>query len=110
VVISFAPDASSGIWPGLAFLALLQVMALVLNMIPLPPFDGYGVIEPFLSASTRAMFDRTRGYMVFIIFLVLWYVPAANNLFWGLIDSVANMVGIPMNFAFMGYDQFLFWR
>jgi len=110
VVISFAPDASGGIWPGLAFLALLQVMALVLNMIPLPPLDGYGVIEPFLNASTREMFDRTRGYMVFIIFLVIWYVPAVSNLFWGLIGTVANLVGIPMDLAFFGYDQFLFWR
>jgi len=110
VIISLAPDTSGGIWPGLAFLALLQVMALVLNMIPLPPFDGYGVIEPFLSASTRAMFDRTRGYMVFIIFLVLWYVPSVSNLFWGLIGTVADLVGIPMNLAFWGYDQFLFWR
>ena len=110
VIISLAPDTSGGIWPGLAFLALLQVMALVLNMIPLPPLDGYGVIEPFLSASTREMFDHTRGYMVFIIFLVLWYVPTVSNLFWGLIGTVANLVGIPMDLAFFGYDQFLFWR
>jgi Zn-dependent protease len=110
VVLAFAPNTSSGIWPGLAFLGLLQVMALVLNLIPLPPFDGYGVIEPFLSASIRELFDRTRGYMVFIIFLVLWYVPAVSDMFWGLIGSIATLVGIPMNLASVGYSQFLFWR
>jgi len=110
LVLAFTPNTASGIWPGLAFLALLQVMALVLNLIPLPPFDGYGVIEPFLGASTREMFDRTRGYMVFIIFLVLWYVPAVSDMFWGLIGSVANLVGIPMDLASIGYSQFLFWR
>jgi Zn-dependent protease len=110
IVLAFTPNTSSGIWPGLAFLALLQVMALVLNLIPLPPFDGYGVIEPFLAESTREMFDRTRGYMVFIIFLVLWYVPAISNWFWGLIGAVAGLVGIPMNLASLGYSQFLFWR
>ena len=42
LVLRFAPFTTSGIWPGIAFLALLQVMALVLNLIPLPPFDGRG--------------------------------------------------------------------
>src|SRR5512141_1361488 len=39
IVLRFAPPNASGIWPGLAFLAFLQVSALVLNLIPLPPFD-----------------------------------------------------------------------
>lgn len=110
LVLRFAPNTATGIWPGLAFLALLQVMALVLNLIPLPPFDGYGVIEPFLNSATREQMDRTRGYMVFIIFIVLWYVPFVSNLFWGLIGSLAQFLGIPMQLAGLGYDQFLFWR
>ena len=110
VALSFAPNIADGIWPGLAFLALLQVMALVLNLIPLPPFDGYGVIEPFLSAPTRELFDRSRGYMVFIIFLVLWYVPVVSDFFWGLIGTLANLINIPMHLASLGYDHFLFWR
>src|ERR687892_139179 len=49
VMLRFAPVTSSGIWPGLSFLLVLQVSAVFFNLIPLPPFDGYGVIEPFLS-------------------------------------------------------------
>ena len=58
----------------------------------------------------RGLFDRTRGYMMFLIFLVLWYVPAVSDMFWGLIGTVAALVGIPMNLASLGYSQFLFWR
>jgi Zn-dependent protease len=110
LVLSFAPPSTTGIWPGLAFLAFLQVMAVVLNMIPLPPFDGYGVIEPFLSETVRLQMDKMRGYMVFIVFMILWYVPFVRDLFWGGIGSLANLLGIPMQLVGLGYDQFLFWR
>jgi len=110
LVLNIVPVSATGIWPGLAFLALLQVMALVLNLIPLPPFDGYGVIEPFLSETARMQMDKMRGYMVFIVFIILWYVPFVNNLFWGGIGSLANLLGIPMQLAGLGYNQFLFWR
>src|SRR6266576_2811396 len=41
-VLRLAPVSSGGIWPGLAFLTYLQVTAALFNLIPLPPFDGYG--------------------------------------------------------------------
>jgi len=110
LILNLVPVSSTGVWPGLAFLALLQVMALVLNLIPLPPFDGYGVIEPFLSEPARIQMDKMRGYMVFIVFIILWYVPFVNNLFWGGIGILAHLLGIPMQLASLGYDQFLFWR
>ena len=37
----------------LAFLALLQVTAAILNFLPVPGLDGYGVIEPWLSHKIR---------------------------------------------------------
>jgi hypothetical protein len=40
---------NSGIWPGLSFLLVLQISAVLFNLIPLPPFDGYNAVEPFLS-------------------------------------------------------------
>src|SRR5262249_60351399 len=32
----------------LAVLALLEVYAVVLNLLPIPPLDGFGVVAPFL--------------------------------------------------------------
>ena len=57
LVLHFAPVTSSGFWTGLAFLALLQVTAVVLNLIPVPPFDGYNAIEPHLNEATRMQFE-----------------------------------------------------
>ena len=109
LVLRFAPVNFTGIWPGLAFLALLQVTAVVLNLIPVPPFDGYNAIEPHLDRSTRDKFEQTRGMFIWVIFLLLWFVPIVGNMFWGLIFFVSRVLGIPLELAAMGLDQFRFW-
>jgi Zn-dependent protease len=110
LVLRFAPLTMTGVWPGLAFLALLQVTAVVLNLIPVPPFDGYGALEPHLNEAVRMQFAQFRGAFIWIVFLVLWYVPFINNLFWGLIFFISRIIGIPLTLAATGLDQFLFWR
>src|SRR5207237_4762394 len=41
------------LYVALAFLALLQVTALIFNLIPCPGLDGWGIIEPFMPAPVR---------------------------------------------------------
>jgi Zn-dependent protease len=110
IILSLIPIGFDGIWPGLAFLALLQVTAVILNLIPLPPFDGYGVIEPFLSTNLRMQMDRTRGYLMFFVFFLLWFVPVINDGFWYLIFSLSDVIGVPLDLALFGWSQFQFWR
>lgn len=109
LVLRFAPVTPSGPWPGLAFLALLQVTAVVLNLIPVPPFDGYGAIEPHLSEVIRMQIAPLRGAMTWIVFLVLWYVPFVSDLFWGAIFILSQLLGIPLDLASLGYSLFRFW-
>ena len=101
--------AASAFGPALAFLGLLQVSAVVLNLIPLPPFDGFGILEPRLPMETRLKFAETRGVLVWIVFLVLWYVPIVNSLFWNLIFFLSKLAGVPLQLAGIGYSQFRFW-
>lgn len=110
LVLRLAPVTFSGIWPGLAFLALLQVTAVVLNLIPVPPFDGYNAIEPHLNESVRTQFAQFRGGFIWIVFLLLWFVPLVGNMFWGLIFFISRILGIPQTLAITGLDLFLFWR
>ncbi|MCJ7724124.1 MAG: site-2 protease family protein [Anaerolineales bacterium] len=109
-VLQFAPSQFTGILPGLAFLALLQITAVVLNLIPLPPFDGYGAVEPHLPEELRMRMAETRGMLVWIVFVLLWYVPVANKIFWGIIFSLSRLIGIPLGLSSLGLQQFIFWR
>ncbi len=110
LILRFTPVANSIFGPGLAFLALLQVSAVVLNLLPVPPFDGFGAIEPHLPYEWRVKLARTQGALSIIVFLVLWYVPFVNSAFWGLVGLLAHAAGIPLDTAMVGYSQFLFWQ
>ncbi len=109
LILQLMPVSASGVWPGLAFLAFLQISAVVLNLIPLPPFDGFGAIEPYLPMDMRVKLAETRGMLSWIVLILLWQVPFIGSLFWGLIGFLAQLVGIPLQLAGQGLDQFMFW-
>lgn len=109
MILRLVPVTPSGAWPGLAFLALLQVTAVVLNLIPVPPFDGYGAIEPHLSEVIRMQIAPVRSAMTWVVFLALWYVPFVGDLFWGVVFFISQLLGIPLDLASAGYYLFRFW-
>ena len=110
IVLHFAPVSPGGIWPGLAFLGLLQIMAVVLNLVPVPPFDGYRVVSPFLNPELRARVDQASNIIMLAVFFLLWYVPVVNNFFWSVVGWISVQLGIPLSLAVTGLNQFQFWR
>jgi Zn-dependent protease len=113
VVLAFAPIGAAednSPWPGIAFLALLQLSALVLNLIPLPPFDGYGILEPFLPEGTRQWINSMRTFIMLAVFLALWNIPIVNETFWMQVFRIAYFLGIPFELALDGLNRFMFWQ
>ena len=110
VVFYLMPATDAGIWPGLAFLARLQIIAVVLNLLPIPPLDGYGIIAPFLDYNIRERANQFAGVGIWILLLLMWYVPFINSLFWGFVDVITRLIGIPLHLADLGLIQFMFWR
>jgi len=108
VILNTTSVGSTSIGPGLAFLAYLQIMAVVLNLLPIPPFDGYGVIEPFLPSGIRMQVAQVRGGFIWIVFLVLWFVPFAGQALGSLIFSLTGIMNIPRELIAVGYEQFTF--
>ena len=108
-VLRFGPVTSSGLWPAIAFLGLLQVIAVVLNLIPIPPLDGYGIIAPFLPNDFRQQVNQFAGFGVWILFFLMWYVPIFGALFWGIAGGTASLMGVPLQLAALGQSQFQFW-
>ncbi len=110
LVMRFAPADRSGIWPALAFLAFLEVSAVILNLIPLPPFDGFGAIEPYLPINLRTAVGQVGGMLPLVLFFLLWYVPAFNQVFWSSVFSISSALGVPFDIAQIGSQQFFFWQ
>lgn len=108
-IIRFGHVTSKGIWPGLAFLVFLQVSSVVLNLIPLPPFDGFGVVGPYLPDSISIPLAQTQGMLAWVVFFLLWYLPAFNNAFWSFISYLTQLAGVPFQLVAQGYNLFRFW-
>jgi Zn-dependent protease len=109
IVLSSAPAGGSRVWPALAFLAFLEISAVVLNLLPVPPFDGFGAIEPYLPMSLRMSIGQVAGMLPIVIFFLLWYVPFVSNGFWQLVNSLAGLLGVPFDLVAIGYRGFQFW-
>ncbi len=109
VVLFLSPVTSTSIWPGLAFLALMQISAVVLNLIPIPPFDGYRALAPYLNPDVRARIDQAGGILAMVAFLALWYVQAINNFFWQVVFQISGWLQIPILLAIQGLHDFQFW-
>jgi Zn-dependent protease len=110
IILNFLPANSGGVWPGLAFLALMQISALVLNLIPVPPFDGYRALAPFLNQQLRFNVDQYSNIFMMVVFIVLWYVPFVNTFLWNTIFQLSAWLHIPVPLAIMGLSLFRFWQ
>jgi Zn-dependent protease len=71
-------------WAGMAFLGFLQVTAAVLNLLPIPGLDGYGALEPHLSAQSRRALEPAKQWGLFIL-LILLLTPTLNQWFWDVV-------------------------
>jgi Zn-dependent protease len=110
LVLSTSAMERNAAAPPLAFLALLQVTALILNLLPVPPLDGYRAIAPFLPKNLQMTFDCWGSVPLFILLLVLWVVPSVSSWFWILTFRLSAALGIPLALAGLGLKQFrIFW-
>ena len=77
---------------GLSFLVMLQMAALVLNLLPIPPLDGYGIVEPWLPRSWQNSLGQFRRYGFLVILGAFWLVPAFSQLFWSVVVTLTALV------------------
>jgi Zn-dependent protease len=82
-------------------LAVLQVFALLLNLLPLPPLDGFGILEPFLTPTLRHRLQTPGASMAGFIFIFvgLWMVPGLAAGFFRVIEAILDSVGVPSHQA-----------
>ena len=103
------PTMQSGnLWAATAALAFLQLSATLLNILPVPGFDGYGAIEPYLSPEVRMSAQKIAPFGILLVFVLL-FIPFLNRAFFGLVYDVFDLFGINPGFAQYGMGLFAFW-
>jgi Zn-dependent protease len=103
-------DAAPAFGIALAMLVFLQATALILNLLPIPGLDGFGVIEPFLPSAVQRAILPVRNYAFMVLFAILILVPGASTpLFMGSF-TLLNVLGVPPEWVFEGLQAFKFWE
>jgi Zn-dependent protease len=96
-------------WAGLSFFAYLQVAVAILNLIPVPGLDGYGIIEPYLRFETRRALEPIRPYGILLVLLLLFAFPPVRDGFSTLVVDILRFGKQPDNGAAQGQALFKFW-
>ena len=105
IVMHFAPDDTRGFWAALAFLGQLQVAAVLFNLLPIPPLDGFGILAPFFSREERNNLNVKGRYCIFILYFIVWRVPGVGTLYWQIVNHVSAAVGIQPYDGYIGYEE-----
>ena len=100
--------AHSVFWAGVAFLGFLQVTAFLLNILPIPGLDGYGALEPHLSPETQRAVQPAKQFGFFIL-LILLIAPPLNQWFFGAVDWLFELSGVPGALWQIGGQLTRFW-
>lgn len=100
--------AHTRFWGALAFLGFLQVTAAVLNLLPIPGLDGYAVVEPYLSPTTRTGLEPIKAWGMLGV-IALLQVDQINARFFDVVLWFYDASGASRGLYAMGYGAFRFW-
>jgi Zn-dependent protease len=103
-------DPSVPLGGALSFLALFQIMAFVLNILPIPGLDGWGALEPHLSRDAQRFGAKARPWAPLILFALLIGVPGVSQVFFDISNSIYGAVGGDEFLSQVGNYAFFFWR
>lgn len=95
----------------LGFLLQLEISAILLNLIPIPPLDGFQAIAPWLPLELREKMYSMSNVGMWILFLALWYVEPLNDAFWHVVWFFTRFCGVDPYVSYVvGMHAFRFWE
>ena len=89
----------------LAFLGFIEAIALVLNLLPVPGLDGFGILRPWLPYAAQGLANRYGQLGIIAVFAALWLVAPFSNAFFGFVLQITSLAGIDQ--ALIGYGHAL---
>ncbi|TMB89064.1 MAG: hypothetical protein E6J37_05090 [Chloroflexi bacterium] len=92
----------------LAFLGFIEAFAVVLNLLPIPGLDGFGVIRPWLPYTVQDLANRFGQGAIISVFIVLWFVPSVSHAFFDAILQLTTAAGIDPSLIIIGQSQMRF--
>lgn len=92
----------------LGFLGFIEAIAIVLNLLPVPGLDGFGIIRAWLPYSLQELAMRFGALGMIGVFAVLWYVAPIRDAFFLAVLHLTSLVNINPEFIFYGQSLMRF--
>jgi Zn-dependent protease len=73
----------------------MEVVSLLLNLLPIPGIDGFGILRPWLPYSIQMLSVRYAQVAIIGLFIVLWNVAPARDAFYGAAFQITYLLDIP---------------
>ena len=85
----------------------LEVCSILLNLLPIPPLDGFQAIAPWLPRQIRDQMFSMSNMTMFILFLAVWNVPAIGNALWHTVFFITMHLGLDPYVTYgVGMEQY----
>ncbi|MEO1341116.1 MAG: tetratricopeptide repeat protein, partial [Cyanobacteria bacterium J06635_13] len=92
--------------PSVAYLIYIEFGAVLLNLFPIPPLDGSGIIQPWLPAKINQQLEQYSNFSYYFIFGLFLFVPGFGSFFSGILRSICKFLGVAP--VAIGYGSDLF--
>jgi len=107
---AYGVTSSHGVfWLAVCGLALLQLTATVLNLLPIPGLDGWGMLEPYLDPSVQQGAAGIKPFGMLLLFALL-QIPSINTAFFNAIFYLFDLSPIGHLNGQIGVQLIQFWR
>ncbi len=110
LISSTAVAAHANFWGAYSLIIYLNLLGIVINLLPIPGIDGYGIIEPYLPFRITSWAERIRPYGFMILFIVLWLPNPISALIFFIAVGVSTLLGVDFGLVGLGFSLFRFWR
>jgi Zn-dependent protease len=106
--IGVQADAHPEFWAGVALLAFLQLMASLLNLLPVPGLDGGNTVQPWLSPQWQRGYAHVAPFGFLLLFALIWN-EQTGRWFFDAVFAIGDALGIPADLYSYGFSLIHFW-
>ena len=109
--MSLPAEGHTALPSAIGVLALFQALAIVLNLIPVPPLlTGSAAILPWLPRELAQLAMTLSMYAFLLFFAVLFFVPQVWVYLLGASQRILGSLGIDPYYVQTGWNNLFFWR
>lgn len=90
----------------LGFVLQLQIWSILLNLIPVPPLDGFRAIAAWLPSHDKEKILAASNITQWILFIALFYVRPVQQVFLGIVFYLTYHCGVNLDLITSGWQHF----